>query len=136
MKKVLFLLISLFSINVYSQSVPDYLKDATITVKLTNGKSYEFSANEWMVVRRNGKPVNQAVAVVKDKAPKKNRIVLQGGLGPRGLKSSRSGDVVTVKERTRSVFGLSIGRLITDDVSVMGTVLTNDTYTLGVGLDY
>lgn len=53
MKYLLTIALVLSSLTVSAQERPAYLKDAVITVKLTNGKEYKYSANEYAVVKRN-----------------------------------------------------------------------------------
>lgn len=101
-------------------------------VKIT----FDGSSKEWMIVKRGKK---KAAALAKAEAKKKerlNRLTLLGGAGTHGLKSSSNGDKVTVQERTRPVFGFSLSRKLDDRFSLSGTVLSNETVLLGLGLDY
>ena len=50
--KYLIMIIILMNTTI-AQEVPSYLKDGKISVTLTDGKVYNFSANEYMVVKRN-----------------------------------------------------------------------------------
>ena len=146
--KTLVIASSLFiGYNTKAQEVPKALKDAVITVTLTNGKVYTFSANEWMVVRRKKASEIAKIADDKkkaedsdkkdsDKEVKRNRIAVHGGVGLLGLESSSNGSVVTIQEKTVPVFGISLSRLLTDKYSVTGTILSNRTFTLGLGLDF
>ena len=135
--KTLLIASSLFiGYNTKAQEVPKELKDAVITVTTTKGKVYTFSANEYMVVKRKSKAQVAKAKSEEKQEVRRNRITLHGGVGLKGIESSKSNNVVTIEERTRPVFGLSLSRLVTERLSITGTALSNQTFTLGVGLDY
>jgi hypothetical protein len=147
--KNLFILLSLFIVNLAQAAeeieVPKHMRDGKIVVTLKDGKSYEFSTNEYMVVRRKAKskpvavaPVSQ-VAVEKVKEPKplnRNRVRLLGSYAPSGFNYSITGDTLTVRSTNGGVVGLGYDRLIGDRFSLGGAILTNGTYLLNAGVDF
>lgn len=126
---------------------PPFLKDATITVTLKSGKTYTFSANDHAVVRRE-KSARQTIVVEKlvekeckitesqTRAAKPNRLRVFGGRGPDGIKTSESNGVVTLSPSQGAVGGFGYDRSLNDDVSIGGQVMSNETITLGLGLDF
>lgn len=75
--KYLIMIIILMNTTI-AQEVPSYLKDGKISVTLTDGKVYNFSANEYMVVKRNSETKRlieklQAVEVT-DSAQKEEKL--------------------------------------------------------------
>lgn len=150
MKKLFTLFISLVCLNSFAEDVPpSYLKDAVITVTLKDGKVYTFSANTHKVVERG-----QTQKITEDDVGdafedgfyagaehvvdnrKKNRITVHGGVGFNGHNVKESGNQVEVTERRAFVFGASYSRDVYKDFSLSGTVLSNDTFLLGVGKDF
>lgn len=138
-KYIVAILLSVFSAQA-QEEVPAYLKDSVITVTLKDGKVYTFSGNEYKVVRRGSKakPVEaelQKVTIVNH-VRKRNRLVVHGGMGFDGLDVSNLNNTVTVKQSKEPVFGISLSRDFDYDFSLSATVLTNQTYLLGVGQDF
>lgn len=125
---------------------PAYLKDATITVTLKNGKTYTYSANEYMVVKRGAKsaaPV-QVAPLAEKSVPSQSsessegvyRLTLHGGMGFDGQNVDQSANQVEVTQKRAFVYGASLSRKVSEKVSVGGTVLSNKTYLLGIGYDF
>lgn len=134
--------------------IPPYLKDATITVKLKNGKEYTFSANTHAVVTRassNKKkpPIVIEKTLVVEKAVEKivekrvevsnktsNRVRLLGGVGPTGVEAEKRGQSIVVSPLYGPVGGLGYDRMIKNNVSVGAQIMSNGTGALGLGLDF
>lgn len=130
--------------------VPKMFVDSKIVVTLKDGKQFEFDGNEWMVVRRKAKkslailaPSNskkqeeKKVAENKESSSsKKNRVRLMGGIGPSGFDKDRKGNTIRVETTEDALGGVGYDRLIDDKISVGGQVLSNGTYTIGLGLDF
>ena len=139
--KYLFLIL-LCTSSLYAEEVPAYLKDGKIVVTLTNGKSYEFSSNEYMVVRRGSKvdaelePAALQQKHFEQELHHKNRLRLLIGAGPSGLQTSQSGSTVNVKSKYELVTGLGYDRSLTNELSIGGSVYTNGTFSLGFGTDF
>lgn len=148
MKQILLLTV-LFSQACFPQEA--YLKGGVITVALKNGQSYKFSSDEYMVVKRHGPaaaPVDiaaddevgtdEAVLIMLGEAAAEQpyRFTLHGGIGPNYEIYRKSQYQVIVREKKEFVFGASLSRKVSKDASVTGTALSNDTYLLGLGMDF
>jgi len=158
MKNIATLLIAfMFSVSAFADAteVPAYLKDAVITVTLTNGKVYTFSANTHAVVVRASsnkkKPTETAVVEkkVETEKPSKqtceeagfrkqkmNRVRVMGGRGPDGVQADVGTTTTVVTQSQGPVGGISYDRSIDDTISVGGQIMTNGTGTVGVGVDF
>jgi hypothetical protein len=142
-----FILLALMSATSFAQdlpgeeAIPDYMKDGKITVTLKDGTTYEYSTNEYKVVRRGSKKAPAPiVADQKTEArreekvvAKKNRLMLNGGMGYDGNNVTVRDNSVTVEDNMEPVFGLTYIRDLDDRLSVSAGFLTNGTATLGVG---
>lgn len=129
-----------------------------ITVQ-ENGRTKTYDTADYLVIKRRpkkkklvakpqAKPASQ-VAQAPEK-PKfirevvtqtefvtlKNRIRVMGGLGPNGIAVDGGPSAYDVTPSQRLVGGIGYSRLLNDSVSLDAQVLTNKTYTLGVGLDW
>ena len=141
MKKLL-IIAALIGFNINAQEVPSYMKGGEITVKLKDGKEYKYSSDEYMVVKRKaapsaGVPVNKQPSIVLVKSePSRNRLTVHGGFGYDGQNIKVNPNDVEVSERASPVLGLSYTRLLDSTFSLTGSVFTNSTITLGVGMDY
>lgn len=140
--KTLVIASSLFiGYNTKAQEMPKEFKGTRVQRIDANGKVlFDGSSEEYMIVKRKSKAqvakeVAKAKALEKSVA-KKNRITVLGGSGLLGLASSKSGSTVTVQERTQPVFGLSLSRMLDDRFSLSGSILSNRTFLLGLGLDF
>jgi hypothetical protein len=131
--------------------VPKMFVDSKIVLTLKDGRQFNFDGNEWMVVRRKAKKSLAILAPVKEKkkeeqkkvvenkessSSKKNRVRLMGGIGPSGFDSERRKNTVKVETTEDTLGGIGYDRLIDDKFSLGGQVLSNGTYTIGVGLDF
>jgi len=148
--KLIIAIISVLAFSTaYAQEVPSYLKDATITVTLKNGKTYSYSANEYFVAKRGQKksesssPLGPVASEPAQKASQpvassqnKNRIRAFGGVGPTGFSSSSNGSSLSVQTKSGAVGGVGYDRMVSDKVSVGGQAISNGTVTIGVGLDF
>lgn len=123
---------------------PPYLKDGIIKVTLTDGNTYTFSSNTWMVVPRlkaepplSPEPEQKILVAPAEKAEdSKNRFTLHGGSGRTGLSVITTPGVVEVLQDRGFVFGGTYSRKISERFSLSGTWLSNDTVTLGIGYDF
>ena len=70
MKKLL-ILMTLFTLTVKAEEIPNYLKDGEIIVKLKNGKTYTYSTNEYKVVKRGHSVLLGATPVTVSESSKK-----------------------------------------------------------------
>jgi hypothetical protein len=153
MKHVLLVFMFMFSLSAFADAteVPAYMKDAVITVKLKSGAEYKFSGNTHAVVLRSSsnklKPaiiVEKLVEVDKlvevcsepEKELNKNRIKGVIGAGPTGLKTNTEGTTTKVTSKFGPLLGIGYDRLLNEDISVNGQIMTNGTATLGLGLDF
>ncbi len=118
-----------------------YLKDGVITVTLKDGAVYEFSSNEYMVVKRHVVvPTSLATAsgasdASFDEYPK-NRLTLHGGIGYVAEVERYNSSRAQIRERSDIVIGATYSRKVDETAHISGTILSNKTYLLGVGLDY
>jgi len=135
------------SLNSFSQEVPDYLKDGTITVTLKDGKTYKFSSNEYAVVLR--KPKQDVLIPViakleqKEETPSKaapelpyykNRISLAVGYGLNGKQSVNSGpNTADIEQKKGAVGGLILQHDLNREYHILGEALTNQTFMFGFG---
>jgi hypothetical protein len=135
----------LLSTTLYAYPVPKELVDAEITVKTRDGLVYKFSANHYKVVKRGAVksptlvPVPLPIIVkIKESTPKKlNRFSLMAGIGPSQLLKVTNGD--TYKRfavKRELLIGLSYGRLLTDELSVGATIISNESVLLNAGFDF
>jgi hypothetical protein len=128
-----------FETREITTDVPDYLKGATITVRLADGKETSVPAEKFKVVARQ-----QQFIVTKTKqldkttcTPEKNRLSLLAGNGPKeGLNRSKTPSTVTVESRVGAVGGLQYQRLITEDISLGIQGQTNESVLVNIGLDF
>jgi hypothetical protein len=77
--------------------------------------------------------------VVKEKVvdtTKKNRIQLHVGYGPAGLKADEGNNETVVKEDRKAILGLQYTRKLNNRWNVGGSVFTNKSATISIGLDY
>lgn len=137
--KKLILLFTLFS-SVAIADQPAYLKDAVITVTLTNGKVYTYSANEYMVVKRGAKTPEKAVS--KDTAPSPVEVQTNKNIVSLELVNGQSGQTVSdsvleTEVKTKRSFGLGLQyqRNIKDDyyLGIRVDTLGNVGGSVGVG---
>lgn len=133
MKKLL-LLFSCITVHSFAEEVPAFMKDATITVKLKNGKEYTFNANKYKVVKRQS---SQAVlAPAPSPTTQRNRIAAGLGGGFTGNSTTVLSDRVIIKRDFHPVFGVHYSRDINEDVFLGATAITNGTFLLNVGTGF
>ena len=140
---IIALLLGFASMVSYAEEAPAYMKDGKIVVTLKSGKTYEYSTNEWMVVRRGAKklvPVDVAASPDQrhfaEPEHNKNRVRLMGGIGPVGLKDQQIGSRLHIETKYGLVGGLGYDRQISNKFSLGVAGYTNGTARLGVGLDF
>lgn len=127
-----------------AEAVPEYMRDGVIKVTLRDGKTYDFSLNDWKVVPRLGElapqeaPAQLAKKPAEEREERKNRITLHGGIGYNGgLKvTNLGGGAFRVDPDRGFVYGATYARKISERWSLSATALSNETYTLGVGFDF
>ena len=155
--KYLMVVLTLMSTTVFAQEVPSYLKDGVITVTLKNGKTYTYSANEYMVVRRDQAKVKVEAAVAETKAEmskaneqavkeagerKRNIISLEGVSGQRGLRSKFGSSYAEVETKREYGLGIQYQRLIyrevikNGDLYLGGRIDTNESFGVNLGLGF
>jgi len=127
---------------------PPALKDGEITVQTKSGGSSKFNSNDWKVVprykylRRKPAPKAEKETVIVEKfitVQKKNQIALHAGIGFDGLnvKEGNPDDTnVDVAKQQDVVIGLSYTRYFGETWSGIGTVISNESYLLGVGYSW
>jgi hypothetical protein len=138
----------MLSAKANAQLAPEYLKGATVTVKLANGTTYEYKSEDMAVVPRKNLNINAAKVAGFDKLHKKvvdkelvknrkNRVYGLAGYGPTGdLKVSTNGSTYETKHRKGVVGGIGYQRKVTEKVNVGVQVQTNDTSSLSLGFDF
>lgn len=122
---------------------PAYLKGATITVRLADGKESTVPAEKFKVVARkqqflvNKTKETNSTTCISEAEAKKNRISLLAGKGSQaGLNRTTNGDTVTVETKVGLLGGAAYQRLLTDKFSVGIQAQTNKSLLLDVGLDF
>ena len=124
--------------------VPAFLKGATITVKLSNGKESTVPAEMFKVVPRKQqfivsktKQIDKTYCVQTAKKAPLNRISLLGGQGPKeGLERSSDGSTVSVESRVGTIGGAQYQRLLTERISAGVQLQTNKSALVELGLDF
>ncbi len=131
-----------FVVNDVNKSVPNYLKGATITVRLANGKETSVPAERFKVVPRKQQFVvnevdTNTVTTCTNDAPKSNRVSALAGYGTRsGLESSSTATSVDVGNVVGFVGGIQYQRMLSDRLSVGAQMQNNNTNSLLLGLDF
>ena len=122
--------------------VPQFLKGATITVKMKDGKEVAFPAEQFKVVPRKQQIfiahlAKTMISQVFPREVKKNRVSLLGGHGTKpGLDISTSGSVVSVQSRTGVIMGVQYQRLLTESFSMGVQLQSNNSVLLNAGFDF
>lgn len=70
------------------------------------------------------------------KSDKKNRVILHGGTGLTGNEVTSDADKVIIKDKRALVLGVTLGREVGHDFVVYGTIISNSTAVIGLGLDW
>lgn len=118
-----------------SSDQPEYLKGATITVTLKNGKTYTFSADEYKVVARRSDAVVLETKRLARKAQDSTKIRLLGGMGPTALRATTAGNSTTISQDYGAVFGLGIEGKVDEHLSLGMELLSNKSALISVGVD-
>jgi hypothetical protein len=145
--RILTILGFLFSVSIMAQEVPGYLKDGVITVTLKDGKTYTYSTNEYMVVKRGAKKEipsitfvysiqESPVVVLQEQKRKKHIVSGMLGFSRHDLDSSVSGTRVSTKNDHDFDFGVQYQYEVSPDIylNVLGTV--NETGLVGIGFGF
>lgn len=147
MKKLILIMI-LMTNTVFASDQPVYLKDGVITVILKSGKTYTFSANEYMVVKRGSKAILAVLPLSKtlenDRKPavepleKRLNHIVSGELvhSNRGLDTSTSTNQVDIETRKQIGVGLQYQYRIHRDVFMGGRVDTNGGTGVNLGVGF
>jgi hypothetical protein len=142
MKKLL-LTLTLLTLPAFAE-IPEYLKDGVVTVTLKDGTVHTFSSNDYKVVPRVQQVPELEIQLAEESTPKqapkvdhnKNQLILHLGVGMNGLTSSGTNNSVLVEESREGVSGLTYCRNLTADGGVCATGMTNQTFTLGLSLEF
>ena len=138
--KYLFITLILLGLSTISAPAPDYLKDATIVVTLKDGTTYTFSANEYMVAKRDANPTIQLPEkpiILKDESKLKSTVKLYSGVGPSGnLNVESTPSTTIIRQETVFVFGLGFNQEINETFSLDVIGLSNKTAIFGVGYSF
>jgi hypothetical protein len=149
-------ILALLLVSTCAFAAEDVGSKGTITVKLANGKTMTYAADQYRVIKRGfAKPKAVAKAQPAPKTitiqhvltkfveimqpqpePKRNRVRLMGGVGPNGVNVEGGPAEYTVSAANKLVAGVGYNRLLTDRWSVDAQALTNKTFTLGLGFDF
>lgn len=124
--------------------VPNFLKGATIIVRLANGKETVVPAEKFKVVPRKQQFLTVKTDTLKTRTctqviseNKKNRFSVMAGKGPKpGLDRRNYGNVVEVESRTGTVGGAQYQRMLNTEISVGAQLQTNETVLLNIGIDF
>lgn len=132
-----------------TSNVPNFLKGATITVRLKDGTQSTVPAEKFKVVPRKQQFVASVIAVdtkalctrtvtnTVQKESTKNRLTMLAGEGPSGqLVKGVSGGILSVEEERVPVGGVQYQRLLNEDFSVGGQLQTNRTLMINFGVDF
>lgn len=126
-----------------STDVPNYLKGATITVRLADGRETTVPAERFKVVPRKQqylttKTERSTVVSCVSNEPRKNRVALLGGYGARpGLGDiKQNGPALEVESNVGAVGGAQYQRMLDDRFSLGVQGQTNKTGSLMLGIDF
>ena len=132
--------------SVFASEQPAYLKDAVITVTLKSGKTYTFSANDYMVVKRGSKQVKEEkmptptalVPITRSIEKKRLKHIVSGEVlrSNRGLDTTQSPNQVEVKNRKQIGVGVQYQYNFYDDLFFGGRVDTNGGAGLNLGVGF
>jgi hypothetical protein len=143
-----FLVVVIFTVGIfsYADEQPAYLKDAKIAVTLTNGKVYMFDANEFKVVPRDQDEPECAIADAEVKELKEyvhrsarpDRMRLMMGMGPAHSDVTQLASTVVINNSYIPVAGFGYDHILSakEGLSVNGSLYTNGTVSLGLGVDF
>jgi hypothetical protein len=139
-KYILSLILVMGSVSVVkAEEMPSYLKDATITVTLKNGKKYEFSANTHKVVTREDKlpaPVGLKVTQMPAEEKSKVSVILHAGIGMDGLKTTTNNNLITVRENVKPVVGATLCTETSKKLDACISTFSNSLTAVGIKLKY
>lgn len=121
--------------------VPNFLKGATITVKLADGKETTVPAELFKVVPRKQQVlvtvIKQNDKTICSTSLDKNRVSLLAGRGAReGLNRDNYPTVVDVESKVGAIGGVQYQRVIKGKLSIGAQVQSNDTALVNIGLDF
>lgn len=120
--------------------VPNYLKGATITVKLANGKESAVPAERFKVVPRLQQFFVAATQKTRETTCRnvdRNRVSVLSGHGPKSyLKTSSSPTVTEISTDVGFVGGLQYQRMLNDMISLGVQGQSNRTGSILLGLDF
>jgi hypothetical protein len=145
--KYLILAITLMVSSSYANEVtPKMLQDGVITVKLKDGKTYTFSSNEYMVVKRGKKkpslieraPSIEVQPIASSKKEKRLKHIISGEVvrSDRGFDDSRTANQVEVESRRRIGVGIQYQYNIYQDLFIGGRADTNGGTGVNLGVGF
>lgn len=145
--RVLILVTLLFSVSAMAE-MPKFLEGATVTVKLKNGKTHVYKAEDMAVVKRSNLSINSGamqqasniVQKVKDKElveNNRNRVYVLLGSGLNGdLNSKTNGSKYKISHDKGTVLGFGYQYKFTNDYNLGMQVQDNGTTSLSIGMDF
>ena len=144
MKRLLILATLLFTASAMAE-MPKFLEGATVTVKLKNGKTFEYKSEKMAVVPRMNlgiasselKDIKKKISEKKLVKNRKNRVYGLIGSGPTGdLDVSTNGSNYVISHDKGPVTGIGYQRKITEKFNMGIQVQSNKTTSLSLGLDF
>jgi hypothetical protein len=145
MKSLTFITTLFLTLTVNStEVVPEYLKGGIITVTLKDGKTYEFSADEYAVVKRGSKSlaimgIPEVVRSAPETQERRHRHIISGELvfsNSGRLKTESTASTVNVETKKRIGVGAQYQLGITDDLYLGGRIDTNGGAGLNLGVGF
>ncbi len=148
MKKLL-ILMTLFTLTVKAEEIPNYLKEGEITVKLKNGKTYTYSTNEYKVVKR-GNPVllgdspmtvseSLKKGVESENQKKKSKHIISGEISRSfsgRLNTNTYSNETDVEVRKRTGVGIMYQYNFIDNLYLGGRIDSNGGAGINLGLGF
>ena len=136
MKNAIMMFVALMFSQAFLADQPAYLKDAVITVTLTDGKTYTYSANEYMVVKRGAKKAEKQVEetqkenkeVAAQPVPTKDdKNIISIGIvrSQRGFNTAMNGSTVDVETKKELGASVQYQRQIKDGLYLGGQIDSN-----------
>jgi hypothetical protein len=145
--KALIIALTMFTLSAVAQELPKHMKDGTITVQLKDGKTYAFSTNEYMVVKRGASSAKKLPAVEgasatriapKASEPKRHRHIVSGGIvhSNGGLRTATSANEVEIRNRKEFGVDLQYQYNFHKDLYLGGRIDSNGGTGLNLGLGF
>lgn len=148
MRNLITVITMFFMINVSAAEMPKYLKGATVTVTLKNGKTYTYKSEDMAVVPRENLQINSLkvlgfnilhTKLVNKEIIKNRRNRLYGFVGYNfdgSLDVRKDGDISSVKAGKDNIFGIGYMRKLNEKVNVGFQMDLNGTFGITLGTDF